>query len=91
MVVVANIQASRLKTEVGKGSARTAVGGGSVGPKLRGKPTPERRSVYSITVLRPGTRFADSEREVGLTFRHLGVGEYGGSTSEMQGQCIHVC
>ena len=37
LVVVANIQTRSLKTEVGKGSARTAVGRGLVDPKGQGK------------------------------------------------------
>ena len=37
LVVVANIQMRTLKTEVGKGSARTAIGRGLVGPKARVK------------------------------------------------------
>ncbi len=35
LVVVANIQMRTLKTEVGKGSARTAIGRGLVGPKAK--------------------------------------------------------
>ena len=35
LVVVANIQARALKTEVGKGSVSTAIGHGLVGPKPR--------------------------------------------------------
>jgi hypothetical protein len=35
LVVVANIQMRTLKNEVGKGSARTAIGRGLVGPKAK--------------------------------------------------------
>jgi hypothetical protein len=35
LVVVANIQMRTLKAEVGKGSARTAIGRGLVGPKAK--------------------------------------------------------
>ena len=35
LVVVANIQMRTLKTEVEKGSARTAIGRGLVGPKAK--------------------------------------------------------
>ena len=37
LVVVANIQMRTLKTEVEKGSMRTAIGHGLLGPKIMGK------------------------------------------------------
>ena len=44
LVVVANIQVRTLKTEVQKGSVRTAIGHGSVGPK-------EKLNCYNIALL----------------------------------------
>ena len=47
LVVVANIQMRTLKTEVGKGSARTAIGRGLVGPKAKVKTDQAWRSCFS--------------------------------------------
>ena len=47
LVVVANIQMRTLKTEVGKGSARTAIGRGLVGPKARANAESMERSRVS--------------------------------------------
>ena len=48
LVVVANIQMRTLKTEVGKGSARTAIGRGLVGPKARANAESMERSLVSL-------------------------------------------
>ena len=53
LVVVANTQVGTLRTEVGKGSVRTAVGHGLFDPKEKGKPVKDH------------TRCAVSEREAG--------------------------